>query len=190
MTLDSVVQVVLDKGKAEADEIRAQAQAERERMLSEVRGESAKNLADAESRAGQAAERKRVQELARAELEARKTALAAQKEVLDEVYQRTLARLSELQDNAALLRTLLRSNQTEWKAGGKVYAAAKDESVVKEIVGPAYAGHIEGAGGVVIESADGARRIDLRYESILRDVWDDSVREVAEILWPSRASKM
>ncbi len=189
MSLDSVVQVVLDKGKAEADAIRAQAQAERERMLSDVRGEAAKNLADSETHARQAAERKRVQELARAELEARKTALAAQKEVLDEVYQRTLARLSSLKDNADLLRVLLRANQAEWKAGGKVYAATKDESVVKGIVGSAYAGHIEGAGGVVIESADGTRRIDLRFESILRDVWDDSVREVAEILWPSRESK-
>ncbi len=190
MTLDSVVQVVLDKGNAEADDIRAQARAERERMLAEVREEAAKNLTDTESRARQAAERRRVQELARAELEARKTALAAQKEVLDEVYQRTLARLSTLKENADILRALLRANQAEWKAGGKVYSTAKDESAVKGIVGSAYAGHIEGAGGVVIESADGTRRIDLRYESILRDVWDDSVREVAEILWPSRASKV
>lgn len=190
MSLDSVVQAVLDKGKAEADEIRKDAQAERERMLSEVRDEAATTLADAEARARQAAERKRVQELARAELEARKTALAAQKEVLDDVYERTLARLSNLKENAELLRALLRANQSDWKAGGKVYSTSKDESTVKGIVVSAYAGHLDGAGGIVIESADGTRRIDLRYESILRDVWNDSVREVAEILWPSRASKV
>lgn len=189
MSLDNVVQVILEKGKAEADEILAQGRAEREKLLSEVRGDAAKNLADAEGRARQAAERKRVQELARAELEARKFALAAQKEVLDEVYQRTLARLSTLRENPDLLRDLLRANQSEWKAGGKVYSTAKDEAAVKAVVGSAYAGHLDGAGGVVIESADGTRRIDLRYESILRDVWEDSVREVAEILWPSRASK-
>lgn len=189
MSLDSVVQVILDKGKAEADEILAQARAEREQVLSEVRSEAAKSLADGENRARQAAERKRVQELARAELEARKIALAAQKEVLDDVYERTLARLSALKENPDLLRALLRANQSEWKAGGKVYSASKDESTVKAAVGSAYAGHVDCSGGVVIESADGTRRIDLRYESILRDVWEDSVREVAEILWPSRVSK-
>lgn len=189
MTLDAVVQVILDKGKAEADEVLAQARAERGQMLSEVRAEGVKNRADAEAQARQAAERRRVQELARAELEARKNALAAQKEVLDDVYQRTLARLSMLTESPELLRSLLKANQSEWKSGGKVYSAAKDESAVKAIVGTAYVGHIEAAGGVIIESAEGTRRNDLRYDSILRDVWDDSVREVAEILWPSQASK-
>lgn len=189
MSLDSVVQVVLDKGKAEADVILAEAQTERQRMLSEVRAEAEKALAEGEERARQAAERKRVQEMARAELEARKTALAAQKAVLDEVYQQTLARLGSLRENDALLRGLLRANQADWKAGGKVYSNAKDESAVHGIVGSSYAGRVDCAGGVVIESADGTRRSDLRYESILRDVWNDSVREVAEVLWPSRASR-
>lgn len=189
MSLDSVVQVVLDKGKAEADEILAEARAERERMLSEVRAEAAKTLTEAEDRARQTVERTRVQELARGELEARKIALAAQKERLDEVYARTVARLADLKETAALLQAVLKANESDWKAGGKVFSNAKDEPTVRSIVGPAYAGRIECAGGVVIESADGTRRTDLRYESILRDVWEDSVREVAEILWPSRASK-
>ncbi len=189
MALDTVIQAIQAKGKAEADEILAQARVEREQILSDVRAEASKSLADADVRAHQAADRKRVQELARAELEARKIALAAQKDVLDEVYQRTLARLSALKENADLLRGLLKANQAEWKSGGKVYSNAKDEAAVKVVVGSAYAGHVDCAGGIVIESADGMRRIDLRYESILRDVWDDAVREVAEILWPSRASK-
>ena len=189
MSLDSVVQVVLDKGKAEADGVRADATAERERMLSEVRADAAKAVEDAETRAHQTAERTRIQELARAELEARKIALAAQKDTLDEAYQRALARLGAMSDNTALLQALLKANQSDWKAGGKVYSNAKDASTVRGIVGSAYAGTIECTGGVILESADGTRRTDLRYESILRDVWEDSVREVAEILWPSRASK-
>ena len=188
VTLDSVVQVVLDKGKSEADAILAEAQAERQRMLSEVRSEAEKALEETEARARQIAARKRVQELARAELEARKTALAAQKEVLDDVYARTLVRLGSLKENTALLQGLLRANQGEWKSGGKVYSNAKDEPTVRAVVGPAYAGRIECTGGVVIESADSTRRTDLRYESMLRDVWNDSVREVAQVLWPSRAS--
>ncbi len=189
MTLETVVQAILEKGKAEADQILEEARAERERMLSEVRVEGAKALTDAEARAREAAERRRIQELARSELDARKIVLAAQKEALDQAYQRALARLSQLRENEAFLRTLLTASEAEWLASGKVYSNEQDEPVVRKIVGPRYAGHIECAGGVIVETADGTRRVDSRYESILRDVWDDSVKEVAEILWPSKLSK-
>ncbi len=189
MPLDTFVQAIHAKGRAETDEIIARAQAERQRMLSEIRAEGDKALREAEARAREAAERRRIQQLARAELEARKIVLAAQKEALDEVYRRALTRLASLGENQDFLRTLLKANEAEWRSGGRVSSNAKDSAFVKGIVGKAYAGAIECAGGIVIESADGTRRLDLRYESILRDVWDDSVREVAEILWPSRASK-
>lgn len=189
MALDTVIQAIQAKGKAEVDGILAEARVERERMLSEVRAEAAKSVTDAEARARQEADRKRVQDLARAELEARKSVLAAQKEVLDEVYQRALTRLGNLKENPEFLRALLHANEAEWKAGGKVYSTARDEAIVKAVVGRAYAGHLDGNGGLIIESADGTRRVDLRYESILRDVWNDSVKEVAEVLWPSRVSK-
>jgi len=185
MPLETVVQAILDKGRAEAEDILAQARAERERMLSEVRAEGAKALAESESRAKQAAERRRVQELARGELEARKIVLAAQKDGLDRVYERTPERLGDLADNEAFLRALLKANESEWR-DGRVYSNRKDEAAVRKIVGDRYEGNIDCAGGVVIEAVDGTRRVDLRYESILRDVWDDSVREVAEILWPSK----
>lgn len=189
MSLETFVQVILDKGKAEAGEIYAQARAEAQRTLDEVRAEGEKSVAEAETRARQAAERKRVQDLARAELETRKIVLAAQKGALDEVYQRALSRLGTLKANPQILQALLKANETEWKTGGRVYSNARDASFVKGLVGKAYAGNLDCEGGLVIENADGTRRVDLRYESILRDVWNDSVREVAEILWPSRASK-
>ncbi len=189
MTLERVAQAVLDRGKSEAVQIVAQARDEKERMLSEARteGENAVKMAEAEARVE--AERRKVQEVARAELEARKISLAAQKEALDEVYQRALERLGRLKENNEILKRLLKTNEAEWKSGGRVYSSKKDESMVKKIVGSAYAGNIDGVGGVVIESADGTRRTDLGYESLLREVWDDAVKEVADVLWPQKTSK-
>jgi vacuolar-type H+-ATPase subunit E/Vma4 len=184
VTLEGFVQVILDRGKAEIDELRAQAHAERERLLAETRAEGAKALEEAEQRAHEAAARKRTQDLARAELEARRIVLTAQREALDQVYEEALRRLASLEENPDLLRTLLKENESEWATGGKVYCAARDEALVRKIVGKAFAGTIDGAGGVIIESGDGTRRIDLRYESILRDVWDDAVKQIAETLWP------
>lgn len=38
-------------------------------------------------------------------------------------------------------------------------------------------------GGFVIESEDGSRRIDLTYDTFLEDLWEDTVKEVANVLW-------
>ncbi len=187
MSLENVVQVILERGAAEASEILDGARAERERMLAEVRAEAAKSLAEAEANARAEAERKRIQALARAELESRKSVLAAQKEALDKVYAGALASLGQLPENADLLRRLLKANEAEWQSGGKVYSSPRDEPAVRKIVGAAFAGTTDCAGGVVIESGDGTRRVDLRYDSILHDSWDDAVKEVAQTLWPSRA---
>jgi len=184
MTLESAVEAILEQGKAEANRVLEEARNERQRMLSEVRAEATKALAETEKAARIEAVRKRVQELARAELESRKIVLAAQKEALDKVYDGALERLGRLSDNADILRRLLKANESEWRSGGEVYCSPRDEAVVRKIVGDSFAGTIECAGGVVIESADGTRRVDLRYETLLRDVWDDAVKEVAETLWP------
>lgn len=187
MSLESAVQAILERGKAEASQILEDARAERDRMLADVRGEAMKYLADVELQAKTEAERKHVQALARAELEARKIVLVAQKEALDRVYEGALARLGRLPENADIVRALLKANESEWRSDGKVFCNTRDEPLVRKITGMSFAGSIDCEGGVVIESADGSRRIDLRYESILRDVWDDSVKEVAQTIWPSNA---
>ncbi len=183
MGLESVVQEVLDRGRAEADEIRRAAAMERERMLQEARAEGAKLLGVREQEARQAAERARVQELARAELEGKKIVLAAQKELLDRVYQNVLGKLVGLTESAAILRSLLEANRDEWQEG-RVFSNAKDAEVVRSLVGPSFGGSIECIGGVVIESKDGTRKTDLRFETLLADVWRDSIKEVAQALWP------
>jgi V/A-type H+-transporting ATPase subunit E len=184
MGLEQVVDEVLARGRAEADEIRKTVQAERERILQDARAEAAKLIAAREAEAKKAAERARVQDLARAELESKKIVLAGQKELLDEVYARVLQKLAGLAEAADLLRSLLQANASEWRAG-KVYCNARDAEVVRSVVGPNFGGTIDCVGGFVIEIADGTRKTDLRFETLLADVWRDSIREVAEVLWPT-----
>src|SRR5207245_5253513 len=163
MGLESVVQVILERGAAEASQILEAARTERERILAEVRAEEAKALAETEASARAEADRKRVQSLARSELESRKIVLAAQKEALDKVYSGALARLGDLPENTELLRRLLEANRDEWRSGGKVYSNPRDEPVVRKIVGSAFAGTSECVGGIVIESGDWTRRVCFLY---------------------------
>jgi V/A-type H+-transporting ATPase subunit E len=185
MGLEQVIEDVLTQGRSEAEEIRRATMAERERILADARAQGAKLLAQREEEAREDAERARIQTLARAELEGKKVILSAQKELLDQVYAEVLERLPRLGESEDLLRSLLQAHASEWKEG-KVYSNTRDADPVRSIVGPRFAGTIDCVGGVVIESADGSRRTDLRFETLLADVWRDSIKEVAEVLWPPR----
>src|SRR3989442_2395997 len=166
MTLENAVEAILEQGKAEANRVLEEARNERQRMLSEVRAEAAKALGETEKAARVEADRKRVQELARAELESRKIVLAAQKEALDKVYEGALERLGRLSDNAEILRRLLKANESETRSGAQVDCSPRDEALLRKIGGGSFAGTIGCAGGAVDESADHARRADFRYETL------------------------
>src|SRR2546428_10665858 len=112
-------------------------------MLTEVRSEAAKALAETEKAARIEAERKRLQELARAELESRKIVLAAQKEALDKVYEGALERLGRLSDNAETLRRVLKANESEWRTGGQADCSPREEGGLRKIVGGSFAGTVE-----------------------------------------------
>jgi V/A-type H+-transporting ATPase subunit E len=183
MGLESVIEDVLSQGRSEVEEIRRATVAERERILRDARAEGAKLLEQREREAKEAVERARVQALARAELESKKIVLSAQKELLDQVYSTILQKLSQLAEGGTLLKSLLQANEAEWRKG-KVSCNERDAAIVRPIVGANFGGVIDCIGGVVIESADGSHRIDLRFETLLADVWRDSIREVAEVLWP------
>lgn len=185
MGLESVVEDVLGRGRSEVEEIRRAAFAERDRILQNAGAEGAKLLEIREQEARQAAERLRVQALARAELESKKIVLSAEKELLDDVYAKVLKRLAVLEDGGTILQSLLKAHAGDWRTG-KVYCNEKDAHAVRSVVGTSFGGRIDCVGGIVIESDDGTHRIDLRYETLLADVWRDSIREVAEVLWPHR----
>jgi vacuolar-type H+-ATPase subunit E/Vma4 len=185
MGLETVIEGVLAQGRTEVEELRRTTSEERERMLRDARAEGSKLLEVRDREARVAAERSRVQALARAELEGKKVVLSAQKELLDEVHRKVLDTLGRIPERGEWLQTLLRANAAEWR-NGKVYCNARDADLVRSIVGDRFAGTIDNVGGFVIDSADGSHRTDLRFETLLADVWRESIREVAETLWPSR----
>lgn len=183
MSLDKVVEEILDRGKREADEILASADKEKERMLSEVRVHGEEMGREKESQAESEAAKRRQRETARAELEARKTALKAQKEILDEVLNRAKESIEGKGADKALLVALVQRHREEI-ADGVVRSNERDAEVLRRLVKTEVHGDLDCIGGFVIESRDGSHRIDLTYETFLADLWEDVIKEVADVLWP------
>jgi len=181
MTLERVVQEILDRGKKECDAIVDGARKEADEVLRSAKEKAAQSKSEKEAEAARIVERMRKQEIPSAEIEAKKIRLNAEKEVLDGVYAEVTHRLSALpkDKNEALLRALVSRVAKEY-CNGTFYSNARDAEIVREKV--RFGGVINCTGGIVVETEDKTVRVNCTYEAMLSEVWNASLRKVYDIL--------
>jgi V/A-type H+-transporting ATPase subunit E len=68
---------------------------------------------------------------------------------------------------------------------GYVYSKKADEDIVKSIIGLSmeYAGNIDCIGGIVVENLEKTIKIDYRFETIMDDLWNRKLKDIADILF-------
>lgn len=182
MSLERMIEEIRAQGQREAEQVVDAAQRERERTLSEVQSRGEELLGQRTRQAEDQGAREEVRETARAELEARKALLQAQKEVLDEVRAMTRDRLRELDDRGRLLESLVDRHRDDLE-GAAVRSNPQDREILAKLVRADVTGDLAAIGGFVIESQEGDQRIDLTFDTFLDGLWEGVVREVADILW-------
>ena len=189
MGLEKVTEEILRKGEDEQRRILAEGEAEASKIL-KASEEGSKSVMDrAMKEAQEAAKRLRVQELSIAHVEVKKVRLNAEKEMLDKVYSDCLGELSRLRPEEArpLLEASVQKVARELGAGGaEVWCSPRESEMVKglcETAGLAFSGTLDCAGGIVAESKDRSLRLDLRYETILADVWAQKMKEISGVLF-------
>ncbi len=182
MGLESVVKGILEAGRKESEEIVSGGKKEASGIIAEAKKKGTEEMNRRVQEAEVLGEKRRVQDLARADLEVKRIALEAQKEILDLIYSEALERLRILHSNDTVLRRLLSAHMADVRTG-RVYSNERDRMTVQSVVGESYAGTRPVLGGIVIESIDGKTTVNLTYETLMQKTWEDSVREVAEVLW-------
>ncbi|VVB89562.1 V-type ATP synthase subunit E [uncultured archaeon] len=182
MGLDAIVQEIKAKGKAEAERISGEAYKEASQIIAEAQSQAEKTKAARQEAARKEIERLRQQELSSANLEVKRANLNARKEVLDEVAEKAKELLLKLpaEKNRKLLQSIIEKNQD---GNSKIYSNSKDKALVKKLTKLEYAGEIDCTGGVVIENADGTEYLDFKYETILKNVSEQSLKQVFDILF-------
>lgn len=180
MGLDKVVDNIRNEGRTQASQTVAAAKKEADAILADARrqADEIRNRRVTEATADVEGILKR--EIANAELEARRLRLTAERELMTairhEVEQR-LARLPESTREGHLQTLVAKANVPN----GRIYVAERDEKLAKK-VGLTVAGTFDGLGGVVVEAPDGSTRENLRYETLLEEIWADSLPQVASKL--------
>ncbi len=182
MGLDAIVGEIKAKGRAEADKISQETSSEVSKIIAEAQAAAAKLKAAKEEATRKEINRLRQQELSSANLEVKKAILNARKGILDEVYEHAKESIEKLpaEKNQKLLKSIIERNQNN---NAKIYSRGKDKPVVKKLTKLEHAGEIDCIGGVVIENADGSEVLDFKYDTILKNVSEQSLKQVSDILF-------
>lgn len=182
MGLDAIIEEIKAKGRAEADKIGGETSQEVSKIIADAQASAAKIKAAREEAVKKEIDRLKQQEQSSANLEVKKLILNARKEVLDEVYESAKDSISRLpaEKNQLILKSIIEKNES---GNSKIFSKDKDKTTVKKITKLDFAGEIDCLGGVVIENKDGTEVLDFRYDMILKNVNEHSLKQVSNILF-------
>ena len=191
MSLDSVTEDITEKARARAEEIRSDAEAEAEEIVSQAEADAEEIRDRKEREVERQIEQEREQRLSSANLEAKQQRLATRRELLQQVRGEVEAELVDLDADTReeLTTALLEAATTEFDddATVEVYGRADDEDLLTSLAGEydnvEYGGETDCLGGVVVESDASRVRVDNTFDSVLEDVWQESLREISADLF-------
>ncbi|MBR3641605.1 MAG: V-type ATP synthase subunit E [Oscillibacter sp.] len=107
--IERIIERLTADAQEEFDGILSAAQAEADKIAASYRAQAERDAADLEAKSEKAAKEREERLVSAAQMEARKTVLAGKQEVMNAVYERALAKLRALPDDAytKVLATLL-----------------------------------------------------------------------------------
>jgi len=182
MGLEEVTEEILAAGRAAADSAVKEAESERARLLAEAqeraRAITQEKLGQAEKRARQL----RVQELAAAELEGKRARLVMEREMLEAAAEQARAMMASLprEQDERLLSDILRKHPAP---GYRVFSAKRNETFLRALPSVEYGGNLNCLGGILYESSDGSVRMDFTYDTMLKDLVERNMKEIARLLF-------
>jgi V/A-type H+-transporting ATPase subunit E len=191
MSLETVVEDIREQAREEAEQIREEAEQEAQGIIEEAEADAEEIRTERAREAEREAKRERDQTLSSAKLEAKQQRLEARRQTLSDVrdsVERELAALEEGREE--LTAALLKDAAAEFDEGPvRVYGRPDDEELVRGLLGDEayegfeWAGERDCLGGVVVESDTSRVRVNNTFDSLLEEVWDDSLGEVSDVLF-------
>jgi len=181
MTLEDLVEEIRRRGEAEL----AKVTSERDRQAADIASERDRHLSEirADSERASAADvaRERTQRIAAAKLQSRKLLYEAREARLVRSIEETKTLLREYTGSAEYPTVLKRMLGVATSALGRqvrVSGRAEDASLLQKVAGRSFDHEPRPIlGGLIAETPDGSRRLNLSFDELLR-LHEDQVREL------------
>jgi len=190
MGLEAVLEEIRDKGKKEADAIRAESQQDADRILAEANRKVAGIKGDAEDASAKQATRIVSQEISAANLLVKREILNTQKELLDDVFESTRSEIAKLPESfhREAIKKLLSEAKKEIPRGtihcnARDVAAAKAVLAEKEFSGYTLGEPVDIDGGILMEGEGNELQIDYSYRTFMNKVWESGLKDASDLLF-------
>ncbi len=180
MGIEKVREEVIAKAKKDAAAIIAEGQKEALTIVN-----AAEEKAKIRKKASEAEVEKelmelKIREMSSAELEASKSLLETKKKLIEEAFEEAKQRISKTAPSAR--KEHIKALMSKAKKQTEIGKILCNESDVKHV--EAYKAQITDiSGGIIAENKDETIRIDYSYESILNKIRENSLKDVAKILF-------
>lgn len=172
MSLESLVEEIRAHGESERKAIADRRDAELRSIAADRDGRVARVRAEASRTAETEVGRERAQRIAAAHLTARRLLYEAQEDRLTEglaQVRQVLVDLTSEAEYAAILRRMIARATERLGKSARVSGRAEDAALLGRLAGRTFDPTARPiAGGVIVETADGRRRLDLSFEELLR----------------------
>jgi V/A-type H+/Na+-transporting ATPase subunit E len=191
MGLEAVVEEIREKGKKEAEKLRAESKQETDGILAAAGKRVGEIKLAAEAESAKQTAHIVDQEVSAANLLVKRELLNTQKALLDRVYEKTLLEIARLPES--FHREAIKKLLTEAKKEiplGKISCNSRDMAAVKDIIAedPEFAKFKIGSpvdidGGILVEGEGGELQIDYSYRTFLAKVWESGLKDASDILF-------
>jgi V/A-type H+-transporting ATPase subunit E len=179
MSLNKVVEDILRRGEEKKREIIQLGEKERDGQILEADKKIEENRRRSEKKLDSTIAQLEQQELSSAELESKKTLLAAQRKIMEGLRSEALDALASYPtEKRRKLYSKLVTKAKKELGGCYVYSNEADERLLQLPAGMTSGGIVDCAGGLIFESKDRSVRLDYRFESILDEVWNAKMQEI------------
>ncbi len=182
MGLDIVIKDIQNGAQTEVTRIKAEADAKVSEILNEARDAQKKMLGDSLAQSEENLKNLHQQVISSANLDVKRVRLNKRKELIDEVYAKTIESIKSMPASKAekLLSVLIEKHEAD---GVRIYSNKNSEAIVKKLSSLSYTGNIDCIGGIVLENEDGTVKLDFTYDSILKNVYERSLKQISDTLY-------
>tara|TARA_B110000438_G_scaffold135861_1_gene131357 strand:+ start:3381 stop:3968 length:588 start_codon:yes stop_codon:yes gene_type:complete len=176
MTLETLAKDIAASAETEAKALLKEAKASAKKIAEEAEAKANTIREEADSRSSREAEQLAREIVASARQSNQKDVLVARRVVLDATFEEAKGQLADpgLSGRASILKGLMAQADEVAVGDFTVRPVAIDRAALSGIAGSRSIGDdVEGLGGFILEAADGSVSFDMRFDTLLDQVWSD-----------------
>ncbi|MFH1240194.1 MAG: V-type ATP synthase subunit E family protein [Candidatus Diapherotrites archaeon] len=182
MSLEKVVDQIMQEAKNEAKQIESEAKKDAKEITSKVISVAKEKASKYNAETEQLLNETKRMELSSLKLQLSKNIITSKKTVMNSVRESALQKIDLLSkvDRKKLIQKLVNDAKQELPDAKHYYCNKKDKPLIKELFPKlTFKSEVEVLGGIILENNDGTVLVDKTFELVLDKVMEENLNELS-----------